>query len=293
MSKTVAFLGLGTMGGAMTANLLKGRFAVRGYDPSPEASAAADKAGVRTFSSAAEAAAEADLICSVVPQAEHVSAAYLGPKGALEGAAEGTVCFDFSTIAPRESIRIAEEVNRRGFRFLDTPVSGSAPSARAATLSVMAGGDSAALEEHRDVLVAMTQSVRHFGPNGSGLKMKMVSNLLVSTQLCVFAEGLTLGRKAGLDPEKMMEHILGSPVCEVIRSKGAHMARKDYEPTFRVDLMLKDLRLIGGLAESVRAPVHFASLARQVYTGTSALGLGAKDQNAILEYFERGAALEE
>ncbi len=291
MPKTVAYLGLGTMGSAMANNLVKAGYTVRGYDPSPEACAQAEKSGILIFSSPAEATAVADVVCSSVPVPEDVVEAYTGETGVLVGAAEGTVCFDFSTITPEVSQEVAAEARKRGVFFLDTPVGGSAPHAAEALLTVMVGGDKDAMEKHRDVLEAVSRSITYVGPNGAGLRMKLIANHLVSGQLCLLAEGLTLGQKAGLDVEQLVEYLLGSAVSEIMRVKGREMGRKDYTPTFKVDLMAKDLRLVAAMAESVKAPIPFSALTKQVFTGTQALGHGSDDQNAVREYFERVAGL--
>ncbi len=219
MPKTVTFLGLGTMGYAMSNNLLKAGFAVLGYDPMPEARAKAEANGVRTFDSAAEAVQGAEAVCSAVPTPDNVIALYTGENGALSGAAEGTVCFDFSTITPEASCFVAGEAQKRGVIFLDTPVSGSAPRAIAADLAIMAGGDPEALEKHRDVLMAMVRSITHFGENGSGLRMKLVANHLVSGQLCLLAEALTLGHKTGLPMDAMADYLFEGGVFEVIENQ--------------------------------------------------------------------------
>ena len=289
MKKTVAFLGLGTMGGAMSNNLIKAGFAVRGYDPVAEACARAGKNGVQVLASAAEAVTGVEVVCSVVPGPDDVRALYLGEKGVLAAAARGTVCFDFSTITPEASCQVAEEARKIGVTFLDTPVSGTAPKAISAELTVMAGGDKAALEKHRDVLAAMTQSVTHFGPNGSGLRMKLVANHLVSGQVCLLSESLTLARKAGLDLGLVVEYLLQSPVGDTIKSKVRDVAQRNYPPAFKLDLMAKDLRQIAALAESVHAPIPFSALAKQIFTAGQALGRGGEDQTAVHEVYRRMA----
>ncbi len=291
MPKIVAYLGLGTMGGAMAANLLKAGFEVRGFDPSPEARARAEEAGARTFGSPAEAAAEAAVICSSVPETEDVADAYLGEKGALLAAGEGVVCFDFSTIAPAGSREIAARAAEKGAIFLDTPVSGSAPSAISAELNVMVGGDAAAMERHRDVLEAVSESVHRFGGNGAGLRMKLVANQIVSVFLSVVSEGLTLGERAGLDPVEMMEYLKSASIPKILGIKGPALARRDYTPYFKVDLMRKDLRLVSEMADDATTPAPFAALARQVFVAASAMGFGEADQNAVREFFDKTAGL--
>ena len=291
MPKIVAYLGLGNMGGAMAANLLKNGFEVRGFDPSPAARGRAEEQGIRTFASAAEAASGAQVICSSVPETRHAEEAYLGEKGALAAAPEGAVCFDLSTITADGSQKIAAEAQKRGIRFLDTPVSGSVPQAKAGTLALIAGGDKTALDEHADVLGTIGESVHHFGPNGAGLQMKLVTNHIFAVHISAIAEATTLGAKAGLDPEAMMAFLKASVIPKILDYKGSTMIAKDYTPTFTVNLMPKDLRMITALAEEAKVPAPLCSIARQVYLGAAALGHGDADQNAIVEYFEAGAGV--
>jgi 3-hydroxyisobutyrate dehydrogenase-like beta-hydroxyacid dehydrogenase len=291
MVKKVAYLGLGNMGGAMASNLAKAGFEVRGYDPSPETRAHAEKAGIEIFTSAAEAASGVEVICSSVPETAHVEAAYLGETGALSSAPEGAVCFDFSTITVEGSQRVAEEAKKRGIRFLDTPVSGSVPHAKAGTLAIIAGGDKAALDAHRDVLDAIGEVVHHFGLNGAGLQMKLVTNQIFAIHISAIAEALTLGTKSGLDPESMVSFLKASVIPKILDYKGSPMIAKDYTPTFTVNLMLKDLRMIAAMAEENKVPTPLCAIARQVYMGAAALGHGDDDQNAIMAYFEASAGM--
>ncbi|MDA1001404.1 MAG: NAD(P)-dependent oxidoreductase [bacterium] len=291
MAKTVAFLGLGTMGGAMAANLAKAGYAVRGHDPFPEAGKRAEENGVTVCASPAEAALGAEVICSSVPETKDVEEAYLGEKGALASAAKGAVCFDFSTITPDGSRAIAAEAKKQGVAFLDTPVSGSAPHAQAGTLAIMVGGEKAAMEKHRDVLEVIGGSVEYFGENGAGLKMKLVANLVFSGHLAVYAEGLSLAKKAGLDGVQVMELLRGSAIPKMLEYKGIPLAKKDYTPTFRTKLMVKDLRMIAAMAEDVKMPIPLSALTRQIYMAAMALGHDDVDQNAIVEFFERGGGM--
>ncbi len=292
MSKIVAYLGLGTMGGAMVGNLIKAGFEVHGFDPAPEARARAEDAGAKTFDSPAEAAAQAQVVCSSVPETQDVRETYLGEKGALLGAPAGVVCFDFSTIAPGGSQAIAQEAAQRGAIFLDTPVSGSAPSAVRAELNVMVGGDEEAMNRHRDVLEAVSESIHHFGPNGAGLHMKLVANQIVSVFLSVVSEGLTLGERAGLDPVAMIEYMKQASIPKILGIKGDALARRDYTTYFKVDLMRKDLRLIAEMADAATTPTPFAALARQVLISASAMGFGEADQNAVRAFFDEAAGLD-
>ena len=292
MAKRIAFLGLGNMGGAVAANMLKAGYEVVGYDPSPAAQEAAREAGIPVFDSPAEAARGADYVCSSVPRGEHVREAYLGEKGALLTAREGAVCFDFSTILPEESIAVAEEAASRGFHFLDAPISGNAIIARDAKIGFMVGGDQQVLDAHRAVLDCACELLDYFGPNGSGLRMKLITNHLVSAQLCALAEGFTLGVKSGLDPDQMMEYLYSSTVFRVMNTRGRSLRKKEYEPVkFALALMHKDLGLIQEFARSNGAATPVADAVQRAYQGAMDMGLGALDQGVIREWFDREAGL--
>ena len=292
MAKKIAFLGLGNMGGAVAANMLKAGYEVVGYDPSPAAQEAAREAGIPVFDSPAETARGADYVCSSVPRGEHVRDAYLGEKGALLTAKEGAVCFDFSTILPEESIAVAEEAVKRGFHFLDAPISGNAIIARDAKIGFMVGGDKEVLDAHRAVLESACELLDYFGPNGSGLRMKLITNQLVSSQLCALAEGFTLGVKSGLDPDQMMEYLYSSTVFRVMNTRGWGLRKKEYEPVkFGLALMHKDLGLIQEFGRANGAPLPVTDAVQKAYQGAMDLGLGDLDQGVIREWFEHEAGL--
>ena len=292
MAKKIAFLGLGNMGGAVAANMKRAGFEVAGYDPSPAAQEAAREAGIPVFGSPAEAAREADYVCSSVPKGEHVRDAFLGEKGALLTAKEGAVCFDFSTILPEESIAVAEEAAKRGFHFLDAPISGNAIIARDAKIGFMVGGDKEILDANRAVLDCACELLDYFGPNGSGLRMKLITNHLVSSQLCALAEGFTLGVKSGLDPDQMMEYLYSSTVFRVMNTRGRGLRNKEYKPVkFALALMHKDLGLIREFARANGASSPVIDAVGKAYQGAMDMGLGDLDQGVIREWFDREAGL--
>ena len=291
MAKVVAFLGLGNMGSGMSENLVKAGFEVRAFDPVPAARERAASAGLNVFETAAEAATGAEVICSSVPEVEHAKEACLGETGALTTASESAVCFDLSTLTVEGSQELAVEAKNRGVQFLDTPVSGSVPHAKAGTLAIMVGGDEASLEAHRDVLEAFSASIHYFGANGAGLQMKLVTNHIFAIHISAIAEALTMGTKGGLDPELMVEFLKASVIPKILEYKASPMIAKDYAPTFTINLMLKDLRIIAAMADGIGTPIPLGTMARQVYMSAAALGHGNADQNAILEFFEKGAGM--
>lgn len=291
MAKQIAFLGLGNMGSAMAANLVKAGFGVRGFDPSPKARDRAAQEGLIISDSPAAAVQNAQVVCSSISDTKHVFGAYLGEKGALSAAAPGTVCFDFSTITVEGSQKVAAEAKKKEVSFLDTPVSGSVPHAMAATLVIMAGGEESALKVHKDVLDAVSEGVYYFGSNGAGLTMKLVTNLIFATHLAGIAEGLTLGKKAGLDPEAMANFLKKSAVPKILEYKAGPMVAKDYRPIATLNIMLKDLGIITAMAGKEQVPIPLGCLSQQAYVGAASMGYGEQDLNAVVEYFEKGAGI--
>lgn len=280
------------MGGAIAANLVKAGYTVRGFDPIGAAYETAQKANIETFESPAEASQNAEVICSSVPKGEHVREVYLGEKGALVSALLGVACFDFSTISPEESYAIAKEAHNRGFDFLDAPISSNAWIAREAKIGFMAGGNMEVLEKHRDILESVSELIDYFGPNGTGLKMKLITNQLVACQLSALAEGFTLGLKARLNPNHMMDHLYSSTVFRVMHTRGRGLANKEYEPPkFSLAFMYKDLGLIRKFAEAEGVTLPLTNSIYDIYKETIEMGNGEKDQAVIREWFEHVADL--
>src|SRR3984893_4688634 len=163
----IGFIGTGAMGQPMLANLIKKGFEVVAYDVVPAALDAAVRLGAARAGSVREAAAESDLVVTMLPSSANVAAVYLGPGGVLEAAAAGRLCVDMSTIDPGTSQRVAARLNERGLRFLDAPVSGGVGGAVAGTLAIMVGGDARDLEEARPALAAMGANIIHVGAVGA------------------------------------------------------------------------------------------------------------------------------
>jgi 3-hydroxyisobutyrate dehydrogenase len=285
MAKTIAFLGVGAMGARMSKNLVDAGFDVRGYSPSESTRAAAEERGVPTVTSSAEAADGADLILSCVPATEHMIATYLGPQGAFETARSGAVCFDFSTVSVAGSLQVAQEAQQRGLSFLDTPVAGSTPQAEKGALAVMVGGDQAVAEAHRDVLDVVGGSVSYFGENGSGLKMKFVTNLILGVHMTAIAEGINLGVRSGLDPTAMLDFLPNTSIPRLLTARAKQLTERSYPAGFPVELLSKDLSLILNAAEQVQMPLPLGSITKQLLVRADALGHAKSDMSAVSEVY--------
>jgi len=290
----VGFVGTGTMGQPMVANLLKKGFAVVAYDVVPAALDAAVKLGATACGSAGEAATQGDLVVTMLPSSSHVEAVYLGAGGVLEGAAKGRLCIDMSTIDPAVSRRVAERLRQRGIRFIDAPVSGGVGGAEKATLAIMVGGEAADLEEARPALAAMGANIIHVGPVGSGEVAKLCNNLIAGVAMVAVSEAFRIAEGFGVDPGILTRVIAkssgntwameyGHPVPGMVPGAAAN---RDYAPGFMTDLMAKDLGLAVNAARELRVPVAVAPAAQQLLRLASSHGYGRKDFSSVYAFLK-------
>ena len=290
----VGFVGTGTMGQPMLANLVKKGFAVVAYDVAPPALAAAVKSGAAAAGSAADVARRSELVITMLPSSSHVEAAYLGPGGVAEGVAAGRLCVDMSTIDPAVCRRVAAALKTRGVRFIDAPVSGGVPRATDGTLAIMVGGDGRDFEEARPVLAAMGANIIHVGAVGSGEVAKLCNNLIAGVSAVAVSEAFRIAEGFGVDAKVLtdviskssgntwvMEHMHPVPGL-VARSASSH----DYAPGFMTDLMAKDLGLAVNAARELRVPVVVAPAAQQILRLASSHGLGRRDFTAVYTFLK-------
>ena len=291
---TIGFIGTGTMGQPMLANLLKKSFAVVAYDVAPAALAAALKLGAAGAASVAEVARRADLLITMLPSSSHVENVYLGAGGVLESAVAGRLCVDMSTIDPGVSRRVAAALAGRGVRFLDAPVSGGVPGAVDGTLAIMVGGEARDLEEARPALSAMGANVIHVGAVGTGEAAKICNNLIAGVAAVAVSEAFRIAEGFGVDPKVLTEVISKSSGNTWVMQQ-AHpvpglvpraASSRDYAPGFMTDLMAKDLGLAVNAARELRVPVVVATAAQQVLRLASSHGLGRKDFTAVYTFIK-------
>jgi 3-hydroxyisobutyrate dehydrogenase len=288
----VGFIGTGSMGRPMLRNLVTKGFPVVAYDVQPAALEAAVRLGARPAASAAAAAGESDLVVTMLPSVSHVDAAYLGPRGVLDGMAVGRLCVDMSTIDPATSQRVAARLRERGVRFIDAPVSGGVGGAEDGTLAIMVGGDPEDLKEARPVLLAMGKHVVHVGGVGAGEVAKLCNNLIAGVATVAVSEAFRIAEGFGVDARVLtdvianssgrtwiMEH--GHPVPGIVPRAASS---RDYAPGFTVDLMCKDLGLAVNAARELRVPVAVSSAAQQVLRMASSQGYGQKDVASVYAF---------
>jgi 3-hydroxyisobutyrate dehydrogenase len=290
----VGFIGTGTMGQPMVANLLKKGFAVLAWDLVPSALQAAVNLGATAAASTADVVRRSDLIVTMLPSSSHVEAVYLGSGGVLEAVGAGRLCVDMSTIDPSVSRRVAAALTGRQARFLDAPVSGGVPGATDGTLAIMVGGDARDLEEARPVLAAMGANIIHVGGVGSGEAAKLCNNLIAGVAAVAVSEAFRIAEGFGVDA-KVLTDVISKSSGNTWVMQQAHpvpglVARaassRDYAPGFMTDLMAKDLGLAVNAARELRVPAVVAAAAQQVLRLASSHGLGRKDFTAVYTFLK-------
>ena len=288
MPTTVGFIGIGLMGSRMSGNLLKAGFPVVAYDLLPEALAQATANGAKAAASAAGVAREAPVIITMLPNAPHVEAALLGPGGVVEGTTPGaTTVIDMSTIAPSAARRLAELLAARGVKFLDAPVSGGTVGAANATLTIMVGGEEKTLEACRPILAALGKKIVHMGGHGMGQLTKLSNNLIAGINMVALCEGLQLGIRGGLDPDRLREVILASSGNSwALEKLGPEVLKGNFKPGFMLNLMLKDVGLALEAARELDLNTWVGAIAHEVYKAGKEAGFGTDDFSAVYKMYQ-------
>jgi 3-hydroxyisobutyrate dehydrogenase len=289
----VAFLGLGTMGAAMAANLARAGFTVTGWNRTPGRAPELADLGVTMADTAADAVAEAGIAVICVSDTPDVEAILFGPDGVVDGANAGTLVIDCSTIAPSGSWDFAARLAEHDLRMVDAPVSGGSEGARNATLTIFVGGDAADVERARPVLTAMGRTITHVGPIGAGQAVKAVNQVILAGTYLGVAEGIVLAIKAGLDVEQVVGALGGGAAQSwVLANRSGRMLENDYPLGFKVALHRKDLGIALDLAAQLGAVLPVSALAAQLETGLIASGHGDDDMSALARAIRSLSALE-
>jgi 3-hydroxyisobutyrate dehydrogenase len=278
----VGVIGLGTMGGAMAANLARAGFPVVAWNRTAGRTAALEALGAAVAADPAALAAAVDVVLVCVSDTPDVQAVLFGPAGVAEGAAPGTLVIDCSTIDPAATRGFAARLAERGVAFVDAPVTGGSEGARQGTLAILVGGDPADVERARPVFEAIGRTVTHFGPVGAGQAAKAVNQVVIAGGYLAVAEGIVLAMKAGLDPQQVVEALSGGVAQSwILANRSGRMIDNEYPVGFRIALHLKDLGIALALARETGAVLPVAALAAQLETGIVARGHGDDDNSAL------------
>lgn len=291
----IAFIGLGNMGAPMARNLLKGGHSLVVFDVVQRNVEALTGAGAKAAASAKHAAAQAELIITMLPSSPHVKAAYLHGEGVLAGAARGVPLIDSSTIDPHTAREVAALAAQQDNQMADAPVSGGTGGAEAATLTFMVGASAELFERVKPVLALMGKNIVHCGGAGTGQVAKICNNLLLGISMIGVAEAMNLGAALGIDP-KVLAGIINTSSGRCWSSDTYNPypgvmpnvpAARGYTGGFGADLMLKDLGLATDAAKQVKQPVVLGAMAQQLYQMFSAQGAGGQDFSAIIKLFNK------
>jgi len=283
----IGFIGLGIMGKPMAKNLIKAGHELTVYDIVPENIVELEQNGAIRASSSAEAARKCTTVITMLPNSPHVKSAVLGGNGVLEGAGEGTLLIDMSSIAPAASQEVAAACAQKNVRMLDAPVSGGEPKAIDGTLSIMAGGDKAVFESVKDdILLKMGSSAVYCGPIGAGNTVKLANQIIVAANIAALAEALTLSKKAGVDPQVVIEAISGGLAgSAVMNAKAPMMIKGNFKPGFRIALHIKDLANALDTGHEVGAPLPLTAQLMEMMQTLRADGFDQDDHSALARFY--------
>jgi 2-hydroxy-3-oxopropionate reductase len=285
---TIAFIGLGIMGGPMAANLVRAGFDVVGYNRSRPAVDRLVAHGGRAAGDVAEAVRGADVVVTMLPDSPDVEQVVLGEDGVLAHAARESLLVDMSTIAPAAARRIAAAAGNLGIRALDAPVSGGEQGAIEGSLSVMVGGAPEDFDAARPVLDAVGATVVHVGPAGSGQTVKAANQLIVAGTIQLVAEALVFLEAHGVDTGAGIRVLAGGLAGNrILDRKGESMRRRDFTPGFRVDLHHKDLGIVLDSARDAGVVIPLGAVVAQLMASLRAQRDGDLDHSALLRLVEQ------
>jgi len=288
----IAIIGVGLLGSAVASRLLTGGFAVTGYDSRPEQLKALRPRGLEAASSVKEAVTGADAVFTILPSLETVEAAVVGRGGILASLARPGTVIQMSTISPTLTRRLAEAAASAGLGFLDTPMSGTSAMVERGDCTIFAGGDAALVEFCRPVLAAIGKRTTHVGPVGSASLAKLATNLLVALNTAALAEALVLGVKGGLAPQALLDILKDSAgASKMVDVRGPLMVDHRFEPQMKVELFLKDFRLMLEEGQRLGVALPLTGLAQQLCTATVAAGRGGEDLAVLITTLEWMAGL--
>jgi 3-hydroxyisobutyrate dehydrogenase len=278
----VGFIGLGTMGAAMAANLARTGFEVTAWNRTPDRAPELDDLGVGRAATPAELARSVDALVVCVSDTPDVAAVLLGPEGVAAGARAGTLVIDCSTISPAATRGFADELAKRHIALVDAPVSGGSEGAQKATLTIFVGGEPADVERARPILAALGKTITHVGPIGSGQAVKAVNQVILAGTYLGVAEGIVLAMKAGLDVDQVVGALGGGAAQSwVLANRSGRMIANDYPLGFKVALHRKDLGIALELAAELGASLPVAELAADLETELIAADHAEDDMSAL------------
>ena len=289
----IGFIGLGIMGKPMAKNLIKAGYSLVVNDINKEAVAELVASGAAEAASAKEVASQSDVVVTMLPNSPHVQTVVLGEGGVIEGAKEGLVVVDMSSISPIVSREVAAELAKKGVVMLDAPVSGGEPKAIDGTLAIMVGGPEETFKVVEPILQMMDKNVTLVGEIGSGNTTKLANQIMVAANIAGMSEALVLATKADVDPEKVFKAIRGGLAgSTVLDAKAPLVLDGNFKPGFRIDLHIKDLQNALDTAATVKTPTPLSDSIIGMMRSLSSDGKGSDDHGGLVQWYEKEAGIE-
>ncbi len=290
MIRKVGFIGLGTMGRRMATNLIKAGYELVVHDVVPEAVQDAVALGASAAATVSELGSRSDAVVLMLPNTPDVQSVIYGGEGLSSHPPAQGLIIDMSTISPVAARQIGADLAAEGIAFLDAPVSGGPVGAQEGSLTIMAGGQAHAFEVARPVLEAMGTTITHVGSAGAGQTLKLCNQLICGINIQAICEALALGRAAGVDLQILRQVLMGGSAASWMLDKlGPAMINGETNAGFRIDLMLKDLKLVQELAFDLSVPLPASALVTTQYLEARAHGEGANGNQALFSVYDRSA----
>ena len=288
----LGFVGLGIMGGPMAGHLVNAGHQVFIYTRSKVPEALASSAAIQC-STPKDVASKADIIFMMVPDTPDVDKVLFGDNGVASGLSKGKIVVDMSSISPISTKEYAKKINALGCDYLDAPVSGGELGAKNATLSIMVGGDEKVFEKVKPVFELMGKNINLVGGNGDGQTAKVANQIIVALNIEAVAEALLFAAKAGADPAKVRQALMGGfASSKILEVHGERMVKRTFDPGFRIELHQKDLNLALNSARALGVSLPNTATAQELFNSCSAHGGKAWDHSAMVKALEKLANFE-
>jgi 2-hydroxy-3-oxopropionate reductase len=285
MSK-VGFVGLGIMGKPMAANLIKGGHTLF-LSSRSSVPAELTAAGGTACTSAKEVAQKADIIITMVPDTPDVEKVLFDANGVAEGLTSGKIVIDMSSISPFETKAFAERINKLGCEYVDAPVSGGEVGAKNAALTIMVGANESTFEQVKPLFELMGKNITLVGGNGAGQTCKVANQIIVALNIEAVSEALLFAAKAGADPAKVRQALMGGfAASRVLEVHGERMIKRTFEPGFRIELHQKDLNLALSTARKIGVSLPNTATAQELFNACQAQGGGKWDHSGMVKALE-------
>ena len=289
----IGFIGLGIMGKPMARNLIKAGYQLVVHNRSRAAVDELSKEGAQAASSSKDVAARSEIVITMLPDSPDAELVYDGENGIFAGAKPGMLLIDMSSISPVVARKLAEEAQEQGLDMIDAPVSGGEAGAISATLSIMIGGKSPAVERAMPIFQALGKNIVHVGEAGAGQVTKAANQMVVGTTIAIVSEALVLAAKAGVDPAKVRQALLGGfAQSKILEAHGQKMLERNFKPGFRIRLHEKDMKIALATGSEYGVPLMVTSQVAQMMTAMKSMDNGDLDHSGLVKFVEELAKTE-